>query len=228
MALILNIETATPVCSVALSRHGKLLALAETHTRLEHANKLTLFIENCLTQSGVSIKDIDAVAVSQGPGSYTGLRIGLSTAKGICYALNKPLILVDTLESLAMLTQQNSKITNAHFCPMIDARRMEVYCNVFDKKITPLEKTQALVVENTAFQTYFEQEQKVVFSGDGAEKCKSLLVNDYAIFYEQAASAEGMVSLSQIAYQKNDFQDIAYANPLYLKAPNITTPKKRL
>lgn len=228
MALILNIETATPVCSVALSKDGQLIALEETRERLKHATHLTRFIEACLATAKVTMNELDAIAVSKGPGSYTGLRIGLSTAKGICYALDKPLIFVDTLQSLAALMVQKTNLANAYCCPMIDARRMEVYCNIFDQNLHPIESTKALVVEQGVFDTYFDEGQTLIFAGDGAAKCQPVLEHTKAIFVALHASAKGMIELSQIAYQKKQFEDIAYCEPFYLKAPNITTPKKRL
>ncbi len=228
MALILNIETATPICSVALSQNGQLIALKETHESLKHASHLTNFIKNCLEMASVDMNDLDAIAVSKGPGSYTGLRIGLSTAKGICYALDKPLIFVDTLQSIAALTVEENNLVNAYYCPMIDARRMEVYCNLFDSRLNPIEHTKALVVEEGVFDTYFEQGRTIIFSGNGAAKCQSILNHSNTKFTTQEASAKGMVKLSQINYQKGVFEDVAYSEPFYLKAPNITTPKKRL
>ena len=227
--MILNIETATPVCSVAIGENGKILASRTLKGRQTHAAKLTLLIGECLTEVGIALHDLDAVAVSVGPGSYTGLRIGLSTAKGLCYTLEKPLITLSTLAALANTTKINFGEESVVYCPMIDARRMEVYTAIYDNDGNELQSAQPLIIENEDFfQTYFSNKQTVIFSGDGAGKCQSIITNPYAKFVEQENSAIGMLTLAEAKYHKNDFADVAYSSPLYLKSPNITTPKKRL
>lgn len=229
MALILNIETATKVCSVAIGEDGKVIAEAEIRGQQSHAGSLTLLIEQCLTEIGRTMQDLDAVAVSHGPGSYTGLRIGLSTAKGICYALEKPLITVNTLAALANVTAIHFPDDNAVYCPMIDARRMEVYTAIFDKNGEQLKETQPLIVENEDyFETYFNNNQTIIFSGDGAEKCQVLIDNKNAKFVIQENTAVGMVRIAERLFNENNFADLAYSSPFYLKSPNITKPRQKL
>ena len=229
MALILNIETATKVCSVAIGEDGKVIAEAETRGQQSHAGNLTLLIEQCLKEIGQSLSDLDAIAVSHGPGSYTGLRIGLSTAKGMCYALEKPLITVNTLAALANVTKMRFPHENAVYCPMIDARRMEVYTAIFDGNGKQLTETQPLIIENEDyFEAYFANNQTIIFSGDGSEKCKTIIENKNSKFIIQENTAVGMVSIAERQFNENDFDDLAYSSPFYLKSPNITKPRKRL
>lgn len=227
--MILNIETATPVCSVAIGENGQVLAERMLKGRQTHAAKLTLLIQECLTEVGIKLQDLDAVAVSHGPGSYTGLRIGLSTAKGLCYTLDKPLITIKTLAALANVTKINFPTENAVYCPMIDARRMEVYTAIYDNDGNELVETQPLIVENEDFfESYFKNNQTVIFSGDGSIKCQSMITNPNAKFVEQENSAVGMLALAEAKYAKGIFADLAYSSPFYLKSPNITKPKKKL
>lgn len=226
--MILNIETATPVCSVAIGKNGKVVAERMLKGRQTHAASLTLLIQECLTEVGITLHDLDAVAVSHGPGSYTGLRIGLSTAKGLCYTLEKPLITVKTLAALANITAIYFPNEKAIYCPMIDARRMEVYTAIYDKNGNELVETQPLIVENEDFfESYFENNQTVIFSGDGSAKCQSVITNENAKFVEQQNSAVGMIALAEAKYRKGEFADVAYSSPFYLKSPNITKPKKK-
>jgi len=235
MALILNIETATKSCSVAIGKDGKTIANAEIHGLQSHASNLTLLIERCLKKVGKKLTDLDAIAVSEGPGSYTGLRIGLSTAKGICYTLEKPMIAVSTLAALANATKLQLKnqadfdFNNVVFCPMIDARRMEVYTTIYDKEMNLLKEIQPLVIENEDYwETYFINNQTVIFSGDGAEKCREIITNKNAQFVTQLNDAKGMVEISEQHFQAKDFADVAYSSPFYLKSPNITKPRNKL
>lgn len=228
MALILNIETATKICSVAIGKDGELVAEAELRGRQTHASQLTLLIEQCLNAIGKTLNDLDAVAVSHGPGSYTGLRIGLSTAKGICYTLEKPMIAVGSLAALANVTKIRFPNENAVYCPMIDARRMEVYTAIFDENGVELKTVQPLIVENEDyFESYFNNNQTVVFSGDGAEKCQEVITHKNALFVTQENSAVGMIAISEQFFKENRFEDVAYSSPFYLKSPNITKPKKK-
>jgi len=175
MAKILNIETSTEICSVCVSENGNVLAIAESHEGYNHATNLTMFIQKCLEESKLQMQDLDAVAFSQGPGSYTGLRIGVSAAKGICYALNKPLIAVDTLSAIANECASKEQLENALFCPMIDARRMEVYTALFNYKNEKVKDLEALIVDSESFQTEFNEGKQIVFCGNGSEKCKSVI-----------------------------------------------------
>ncbi|MCX6294835.1 MAG: tRNA (adenosine(37)-N6)-threonylcarbamoyltransferase complex dimerization subunit type 1 TsaB [Bacteroidetes bacterium] len=217
MALILNIETATTVCSVSLGHDGKLLALKEQNGDYSHSEKLTLFIEDVLQQSGKKISEIDAIAVSKGPGSYTGLRIGVSTAKGLCYSLDKPLIAINTLQSIV----QNSKDKvekNDFFCPMLDARRMEVYCAIYDSSGKEIRPTAAEIIDEHSFSDILKS-NKILFFGDGSAKCKETFSQiSNAIFMDDIVpSASDMVVLSEQAFNSKQFQDVAYFEPFYLK-----------
>jgi len=227
LPIILNIETATDVCAICISDGLEVLSLRESPGAYDHASQITLLIEAAVQETGISLADLDALAVSRGPGSYTGLRIGISTAKGICYALDKPLIAVDTLQALALASQEPDD-RNKLYCPMIDARRMEVYAAIFDEKNAPIEAARAIKVEADAFEAYFKKRQTIVFSGNGAEKCKSVLTSEYAEFRPIICSAEHLVPLAVRQFEQQDFADVAYFEPFYLKPPNITTPKKNL
>jgi tRNA threonylcarbamoyladenosine biosynthesis protein TsaB len=222
MALILNLETATTVCSVSLGKDGQLLAFKELNGDYSHSENLTLFIEEVLQQAHVKLADIDAVAVSKGPGSYTGLRIGVSTAKGLCYSLNKPLIAINTLQHLSSSVSKNPKsnILNSKslFCPMLDARRMEVYCAVYDLDNKEIKATAAEIIDENSFLDLLK-ENTIYFFGDGAEKCKSILSHTKnAIFIDNIfPSAKDMISLSEQAFINKQFEDVAYFEPFYLK-----------
>ena len=227
MAIILNIETSTEICSVCISENGQLLAFSESHEGYNHASNLTIFIQKCLKDASLDMEALDAVALSQGPGSYTGLRIGVSVAKGICYALNKPLIVVDTLQALALASlKKNDK--EILYCPMIDARRMEVYTAIYDSNNKIVDHLQAKIIDADAFQNYFDEGKKILFSGNGAEKCKPIIVSNNALFSSIKCSSKHLIPISEQQFKNKKFEDIAYYEPLYLKAPNITLPKKIL
>lgn len=227
MTRILLIETATDVCSIGISQDEKLIVLQEIAQFSDHASKITLLIEAALKQAELSLQDLDAVAVSRGPGSYTALRIGVSTAKGICYALDRPLIAVDTLQALALATFQTEQ-KEALYCPMIDARRMEVYCAIFDANNQTIQEAAALKIEEATFDNYFTKGQNIIFSGNGAEKCKGILTSEFAHFNSIICSAKHLIPLAFQAFQDQQFADLAYFEPFYLKPPNITTPKKNI
>jgi tRNA threonylcarbamoyladenosine biosynthesis protein TsaB len=220
MALILNLETATTACSVSLSKDGKLLALKEQNGDYSHAENLTLFIEDVLQQSNLSLAEIDAVAVSKGPGSYTGLRIGVSTAKGLCYSLDKPLIAINTLQHTAysIISNFNIQYPTALYCPMLDARRMEVYCAIYDSKGKEIKPTAAEIIDEHSF-TDLLKEYTICFFGDGSAKCKEVLSqNRNALFLDDVVpSAKNMIILSEQAFQNKAFEDVAYFEPFYLK-----------
>ena len=231
MALILNIESATNTCSVALAMDGKLLALAENNKPRNHAEVITLYIQEVLHKTNISFSKLDAVAISKGPGSYTGLRIGVSTAKGLCYALNKPLIAINTLQAmvLALLQTANYKrqVANILFCPMLDARRMEVYCALFDANNSLVKETSAEIINEQSFANILKNNQ-VVFFGDGAAKCKTTLAkHPNAVFIDDVfPSAKNILTLSEAAFHNKQFEDTAYFEPFYLKDFRITTPNK--
>jgi tRNA threonylcarbamoyladenosine biosynthesis protein TsaB len=221
MGLILNLETATTVCSVSLAKDGTLLSLKELNEDYTHAENLTVFIEDVLKQAKVKLSDIDAIAVSKGPGSYTGLRIGVSTAKGLCYALNKPLIAINTLEHLAssvIFSPSKTLSPTAFFCPMIDARRMEVYCAVYDGQGKEIRPTAAEIIDETSFSDLLLN-NPVYFFGDGSAKCKEVLSKNKNAFFidDQVPSAKDMISFSEKMYNEKQFEDVAYFEPFYLK-----------
>lgn len=219
MANILLIETATQVCSVGILTNEGLVAIKESFDQKSHAEWITVFIQEVMDKASLSFEKLDAVAVSKGPGSYTGLRIGVSTAKGICYALDKPLIAVDTLRALAfgMRNELQSVDPNTLFCPMIDARRMEVYTAFFDQNIEPITDTQALVVDQDSFQKFWA-EKKIFFAGDGASKCKPLFQQkSNAVFLDIGCSVRYMTTLAKTAFDQQNFENVAYFEPFYLK-----------
>ena len=229
MSIILGIETATKICSVAISDGEKLLAIKEEGGAYSHSQKLTVFIQEVINQAGKTFKDVDAIAVSKGPGSYTGLRIGVSVAKGLCYALDIPLIAVDTLQAMAKNKELIQKNNATLFCPMIDARRMEVYTALYDEFNNLVENIAAKIIDEQSFAKQLK-DNKILFFGDGAEKCKDALSrNKNAIF-----SGKGMptaLTINELAIQKFDkkeFEDVAYFEPYYLKDFIATTAKKLL
>jgi tRNA threonylcarbamoyladenosine biosynthesis protein TsaB len=222
MALILNLETATTVCSVSLGKDGKLLALKELQGDYTHAENLTLFIEEVLNQAEIKLSEIDAIAISKGPGSYTGLRIGVSSAKGLCYALNKPLIAIDTLQHLSLNLSVSivKKAEDIVLCPMIDARRMEVYCALYNISNDCIKPTWAEIIDEYSFADLFSNlSNRIYFFGDGSTKCKEVLsLKKNALFIENVfPSAKNMIPLSEKAFLNNQFEDIAYFEPFYLK-----------
>ncbi len=227
MALILNIETATDICSVCIAKGTEVLSIQESTDAYSHSAALTLFIEACRKNAGIELKDLDAIAISAGPGSYTALRVGASVAKGICYALDKPMIAINTLQSLAFAAKQvQSK--GAYYIPMIDARRMEVYAEIYDAELNLIEETNNVILDEKSFDAYFEKGGPIVFSGNGVPKSKDLFESKAALFCDLVCSAHNLVPLSLDAFQKQSFVDIAYYSPMYFKAPNITVPKKIL
>jgi len=213
MSYILNIETATKNCSVALAKNGETILCKEMAEQgFSHAEKLHLFIEEIIKEAGITFSDLSAVAVSQGPGSYTGLRIGVSAAKGLCYALEKPLISVDTLTVLANQLQ----IVNGIIIPMIDARRMEVYSAIFNAKKEMIREVQAEILTDSSFA---DTDDAVYFVGDSNEKAKTILSKSNfnfvdTIFYP---SAQEMSAISYRKFIDNSFEDVAYFEPYYLK-----------
>lgn len=222
MALILNLETATTVCSVSLARDGHLLSFKELNGDYSHSENLTLFIEDVLKQADIKLSDVDAIAVSKGPGSYTGLRIGVSTAKGLCYSLNKPLIAISTLQHISLSVSEGPKFKGSNlnplFCPMLDARRMEVYCAMFDSLNNEIKSITAEIIDEHSFSDLLNN-QVIYFFGDGAAKCKNVLsANKNAIFIDDVfPSAKNMISLSEQAFVNKEFEDVAYFEPFYLK-----------
>lgn len=226
--MILNIETATEVCSVCLSDGGKILAIRETDEKNVHASQVTVFIDACIRELNATMQDIEAVAVSAGPGSYTGLRVGLSTAKGICYALERPLIAIDTLKSLAFACREKENRTDILYCPMIDARRMEVYTTLYDADFNIIEEAQAKVLDASSYDAYFNSGKSIIFCGNGASKCVDLFKSTAAIFSTILCSSTNLTGLSAMALLVKDFADPATFSPNYIKPPNITPARPRL
>ena len=224
MAIILNIETATKNCSVSLAKDGVMLSLVELNeNNFSHAEKLHTFILETLKKAEKKMQDIDAVAVSSGPGSYTGLRIGVSAAKGLCFSLDKPLISITTLSSLANAIEVDK---GELIVPLLDARRMEVYSAVFSFEKKPIREIQAQIIDKDSFSEYLEN-GKTYFLGDGALKCKEMIHHENAIFLEgYFPSAKEMVGLSYQKFINNDFEDVAYFEPFYLKDFVAVKPKK--
>jgi tRNA threonylcarbamoyladenosine biosynthesis protein TsaB len=223
VALILSIETSTTNCSVSLSKNGKLLVVKEDYDKnYSHAERLHVYINDVLKYAKVSAKDIDAVAISKGPGSYTGLRIGVSAAKGLCYALDIPLISIPTLESLAhQVTTNNGVIVS-----MLDARRLEVYSAVFDSNYQQIRETIAEILNEDSFSKYL-QNGDVYFIGNGVEKTKRLISHQNAIYIDdKLPSAKELGNIAFNKYKISDFEDVAYFEPYYLKDFVAGKPKK--
>jgi tRNA threonylcarbamoyladenosine biosynthesis protein TsaB len=232
MSLILNIESAIDICSINISRDGVVIAEREVAGN-SHAEKMTLLIQECLELGKLKMGDLNAVAISNGPGSYTSLRIGASVAKGICYALDIPLIAVDTLESLAMAAFEEVGDETALYCPMIDARRMEVYVALYEysivkKVLENIEPMNPKIIDADSYADYFQKNKKIIFCGNGAPKCEEILRNSNTFFLSIVNSARYLAYSSYQAFVEKKFVDIAYHTPQYLKAPNITVPKKQL
>ena len=215
MALFLLIETATKSCSVSLSSENKIIACKEeVNEQYSHAEKLTVFITELFKTQDFTIKDLDAVAVSKGPGSYTGLRISVSTAKGFCYALDIPLISVSTLKAMAFGMAQKEK--SDLYCPMIDARRMEVYNAFYNSTNKEIRGIQADIIEACSYQK--ELDKKVLFFGDGAEKCKQMIQHPNARFIDGFfPSSKDMLEIANEKFAEKDFEDVVYFEPFYLK-----------
>jgi len=213
VAYILNIETATTNCSVSLSNKGETLVLKEDYGNgYSHAEKLHIYIEDVLKEAKVKTNQLDAIAVSKGPGSYTGLRIGVSTAKGLCFALDKPLLSVSTLKALA----KQVNIEEGFIVPMLDARRLEVYSAIYDAKFNEVRKIEAQILDQDSFKEILEQ-KKVYFIGNGVQKTKDIIKHKNAVFIDdKLPSANEMSLLSFETYKKSNTEDVAYFEPYYL------------
>ncbi len=227
---IVNIETSTDVCSVAVSWHGECIFNKEDHDGPNHAVSLGVFVDEALTFIDNNALTLDAVAVSGGPGSYTGLRIGVSMAKGICYGRGAKLISVPTLEILAVpvLLNEWAEEENALLVPMLDARRMEVYAQVFDRSLCEVRPIQADIIDENSFHEYLEQ-APVYFFGNGADKCASTLKHPNAHFIKEIQPlAKNMFPLAEKRKVTGQFEDVAYFSPFYLKDFVAKMPRKLL
>lgn len=228
MALILNIDTSTSVCSVVLAKDGKVIALKENNEGLNHSVLLGTYIDEIFKDTLIAPHQVDAIAISMGPGSYTGLRIGVSMAKGLCFGTGKPLIAVPTLQSLALSVSSRLQEEDAWYCPMIDARRMEVYTAFFDYHNHTLIDTKAEIIDEHSF-TDLLSAHKIYFFGNGSDKIKSTLTAPNACYIENVeTSAIHMTGISEQRFTNRMFEDVAYFEPLYLKDFIATIPRKKV
>lgn len=234
MASILCLETSTEVCSVALSVDGIMTSIREDKSGKNHALLLTGFIQEVLSENNLRMHQLDAVAVSGGPGSYTGLRIGVSTAKGLCYASGIPLIAIPSLEILAhhIIYSTTSAGREAGestlYCPMIDARRMEVYAAVYNSNLIKIRDVQADIIDHLSFISLLDS-HKIIFFGNGADKCKMTIQHINSSFLDNVTISAGfMAPLAEIAFKKGNFVDVAYYEPFYLKDFVATKPVKNI
>lgn len=223
------IETSTELCSVALARDGKIVAYRESGTPRAHTSLTAVFVDEVLRETGIGLSECDAVCVSKGPGSYTGLRVGVSTAKGLCFGAGIPLISVGTLDALVWQAIDGGLVPDGcrYIVPMIDARRMEVYTAVFSADGKQLGETAPLVVDGNAFSKELT-EGKVLFIGDGAEKCRPLLGGEKACFIQVCPKASSMLSPALEAFRERKYEDTAYFEPFYLKEFVATVSRKKL
>jgi len=230
MACILNIETSTKVCSLALSVNRDIVFEQANFSGSSHASHLGVYAFQAIEYAKKNQLTIDAVAVSSGPGSYTGLRIGVSEAKGLCYGFGIPLITIPTLKIMtsALLSAHRSSLTDHHFCPMIDARRMEVYASLFDINLNEIRPVQADIINEDSYKEYLGK-QPVVFFGDGSDKCKSVITSSNALFVDNIHPlATAMVGLAEDAFNNDQFVDTAYFEPFYLKEFQATVAKNKI
>lgn len=232
MDFILCIETGTNTCSVALGQHGNVIDIEESHDiNNNHAKNLTLFIDSILKRQGLKAKDLGAVCVGKGPGSYTGLRIGVSVAKGICYGAGIPLLAVGSLQAMAQGARDMIKDEQdipALLCPMIDARRMEVYTQLFSVNADPITEVEAKILNADSFSDHLLN-YKILFFGDGSEKVKDLIISPNASFLDGfSPSARFMLGLAERMYNQNLFEDVAYFEPFYLKNFVATIAKNKV
>ncbi len=235
MATIINIETSTEVCSVSIAKDSETLFLKESVEGMNHSKLLTVFIEELFSKNDFEATQLDAAAVSMGPGSYTGLRIGVSVAKGLCYGLKIPLIGVGSLDSMGHYAVENTgdyyegnDESKLLFCPMIDARRMEVYSALFNASGEKIKEVSAEIIDEKSFADELEK-SKILFFGNGAEKCRSTLAHPNALFVGPAkTSARFMQKLSEKKFENREFENVAYFEPFYLKDFVATIPKNKV
>ena len=226
MATILNIETSTDICSVCIADGTKVLAVRETPRSYSHSEVIAVFVDECLKEAGLAAKDLDAVSISRGPGSYTALRIGAATAKGICFAVDIPLISVGTLEALAGSVMHLCG-KNDIIIPMIDARRKEVYHAIYDNRFDAIHEVEPIILDENTF-IDLSKYDNIHFCGDGVAKSKDILTITNAQYHDIECSALSMIALSNEKFDKKIFEDIAYYEPNYYKGANITVQKKNI
>ena len=230
MAIILHFESSGPVCSVAVARDGKQLSLVEHPDHNVHAQQITIVMDQALADAEIELSDIQAIAISEGPGSYTGLRVAASAAKGICYAMDIPLIAISTLQSLADAAIVLDGAEHAIYIPMIDARRMEVYTAMYTADCTILEHPHAKIIDASGYSDLVTNPDKIkIYCGSGVEKCIEILDDDRSRLYvDILCRADNLVRLAFDKFLREDFVDVAYFKPYYLKSPNITKSKPML
>lgn len=228
MTYILSLETATKVCSVALHHQGKLLALKESFVPNSHSEYINGFIEKVLAEAKVTLKQLQAICISAGPGSYTGLRIGTSTAKGLCYALRIPLLSIHTLQGLALQYNTFQVDSDTILCPMLDARRMEVYCALYNAKGEEIVAPQAKIIEENSFLETLKDRKMLCF-GDGAMKCAKVITHENAMFRDGVlTTAKSIGQLAYAKFVKEEYEDLAYFEPFYVKEFHTVPSKKNL
>ena len=233
MSLILCIETGTDICSVGIARDGELMSLRESDQGRDHAKQVAVFVDELLRETGVKPDELDAVAVGMGPGSYTGLRIGVSFAKGLCYGLNIPLLAVGSLEALTDVAIKDYEAgiiqvegwDEALLCPMVDARRMEVYTQIFNSRCEAQSEVSAEIITEESF-SQWRAKGKLVIVGNGAAKCQEMLPD--AIYIDVAPSARGLTRIAHQLFEAGKTVDIAYFEPFYLKDFVVVPSKKKL
>lgn len=233
MSLILCIETGTDICSVGLARDGEIISLRESDEGRDHAKRVAMFVDELLRETDVRPEELDAVAVGKGPGSYTGLRIGVSFAKGLCYGLDIPLVAVGSLDALTEVAREDfeagilgvESLDGKWLCPMVDARRMEVYTQVFSSGGEPCSEVWAEIVEERSLAEWREKGQLIIF-GNGAAKCREVLSD--AVYVDVVPSARGLAHLAEEQLQRGQTEDIAYFEPFYLKDFVVIPSKKKL
>lgn len=241
MERLILIETSTALCSTALAENGTIISYRESATPKAHASLTAVFIQEMLQEKGLTLSDCDGVCISMGPGSYTGLRVGVSTAKGLCFGSGKPLLAVGTLDTLVAQAAKETMISDYRYIiPMIDARRMEVYTAVFEKKysaasdncedafpFTQITETQPAIIDGDSFAEYLEA-GAVLFIGDGAGKCADVIKHPNASFMQCYPKASSMLAPATEVYKEKRFEDVAYFEPFYLKEFVATVSRKKL
>lgn len=229
MGLILLMETSTEVCSVGLAKDGKIVGIKENFEGNQHASQLHVLVDELLKEAHYTLKNLDAVAISKGPGSYTGLRVGVSSAKGYCFGLDIPLISIGTLDSLKnQVIEEINLSENCFIIPMLDARRMEVYCGIWNHKSEQIQEIDAKILDESSF-SEFISETKTYFIGTGNDKFSKIISNENAVFKNNIyTSVKGMAKEAENKFVKSQFEDTAYFEPYYLKEFVGTTPKKAL
>jgi tRNA threonylcarbamoyladenosine biosynthesis protein TsaB len=217
MAIILNIDTALETAMISISKDGDIVAYLQNVNQRDHAEFLQPAVKNLLQLANLALTDLNAIAVSGGPGSYTGLRVGMASAKGFCYALSIPLIIISSLEVIALsVIQQTSESVKTLFCPMIDARRMEVFTAVYDRNLNQILPPIALILQYNSFKKLLQEEQ-IIFTGSGSSKFKSIVESPHALFNGHEVIPEAIASLAEEKYKQTAFSDLYFSQPLYIK-----------